>query len=397
MKKILFHLFLLASLFMAACHDDNGGPSSIVIDKDQQNQTAYADDTEKTIRFEATEAWHTEVDYTATKATETVEKWVSLDPASGEAGTVTVKILLSPNYTGTGRKATIRIICGGSSITVTIEQKGQTEEGNTPIDPERPDQYKKLVSKIEITNTHYGSSGNLTHKSERLFTYDELNRISTYEEYDYTDNKRMLDWSDSYSYSGNTITCLEKVEDQNQIFEYKTIYKLDEEQNVKTWTCEYNEIGKPEIDQGELSYENGYFSSSRTEVSNFGPTTDQAIWVDGNLVKAGETDEPRATTNIEYSHIPNNSNVDFNYLLSQTEWLDCLAFEESGIKAFGCFGKRSAYLMSKEKDGYNNDEHVFEYRTDNEGNIREITVTTYDGQHQVSSKRIHTISYIDAN
>ena len=232
---------------------------------------------------------------------------------------------------------------------------------------------------------------------ERLFTYDELNRISTYEEYDYTDNKRMLDWSDSYSYSGNTITCLEKVEDQNQIFEYKTIYKLDEEQNVKTWTCEYNEIGKPEIDQGELSYENGYFSSSRTEVSNSGPTTDQAIWVDGNLVKAGETDEPRATTNIEYSHIPNNSNVDFNYLLSQTEWLDCLAFEESGIKAFGCFGKRSAYLMSKEKDGYNNDEHVFEYRTDNEGNIREITVTTYDGQHQVSSKRIHTISYIDAN
>ena len=44
-----------------------------------------------------------------------------------------------------------------------------------------------------------------------------------------------------------------------------------------------------------------------------------------------------------------------------------------------------------------NDEHVFEYRTDNEGYIREITVTTYDGQHQVSSKRIHTISYIDAN
>ena len=86
---------------MAACHDDNGGPSSIVIDKDQQNQTAYADDTEKTIRFEATEAWHTEVDYTATKATETVEKWVSLDPASGEAGEITIKLALSTNYTGT--------------------------------------------------------------------------------------------------------------------------------------------------------------------------------------------------------------------------------------------------------------------------------------------------------
>ena len=29
--------------------------------------------------------------------------------------------------------------------------------------------------------------------------------------------------------------------------------------------------------------------------------------------------------------------------------------------------------------------------------VTHITVTTYDGQHQVSSKRIHTISYIDAN
>lgn len=396
MKHYLSLFTLCLSIIFLSCNDDNSS-DSISISKDQLNQSAYANASERGITFTAQEAWKTEINYnSATKATDT-SNWITLDPPSGEAGTVTVKILLSPNYTGTGRKATIRIICGGSSITVTIEQKGQTEEGNTPIDPERPDQYKKLVSKIEITNTHYGSSGNLTHKSERLFTYDELNRISTYEEYDYTDNKRMLDWSDSYSYSGNTITCLEKVEDQNQIFEYKTIYKLDEEQNVKTWTCEYNEIGKPEIDQGELSYENGYFSSSRTEVSNSGPTTDQAIWVDGNLVKAGETDEPRATTNIEYSHIPNNSNVDFNYLLSQTEWLDCLAFEESGIKAFGCFGKRSAYLMSKEKDGYNNDEHVFEYRTDNEGYIREITVRTYDGQHQVSSKRIHTISYIDAN
>ena len=86
-----------------------------------------------------------------------------------------------------------------------------------------------------------------------------------------------------------------------------------------------------------------------------------------------------------------------SFMNNSTAWLDCLAFEESGIKAFGCFGKRSAYLMSIEKDGYNNAAHVFEYRTDNEGYIREITVTTYDGQHQVSSKRIHTISYIDAN
>ena len=154
MKKILFHLFLLASLFMAACHDDNGGPSSIVIDKDQQNQTAYADDTEKTIRFEATEAWHTEVDYTATKATETVEKWVSLDPASGEAGEITIKLALSTNYTGTDRKATIHIICGGTTITVIIEQKGETENGEVP-DEEYVKSLKSLLPPTANRITSY--------------------------------------------------------------------------------------------------------------------------------------------------------------------------------------------------------------------------------------------------
>jgi len=152
MKKILFHLFLLASLFMAACHDDNGGPSSIVIDKDQQNQTAYADDTEKTIRFEATEAWHTEVDYTATKATETVEKWVSLDPASGEAGEITIKLALSTNYTGTDRKATIHIICGGTTITVIIEQKGETENGEVPDEDSPADGVRKISEIITSTD-----------------------------------------------------------------------------------------------------------------------------------------------------------------------------------------------------------------------------------------------------
>ena len=40
MKKILFHLFLLALFFMAACIDVKGGPYYFVFDKDQQNQKA---------------------------------------------------------------------------------------------------------------------------------------------------------------------------------------------------------------------------------------------------------------------------------------------------------------------------------------------------------------------
>jgi hypothetical protein len=95
---------------------------------------------------------YTEVDYTATKATETVEKWVSLDPASGEAGEITIKLALSTNYTGTDRKATIHIICGGTTITVIIEQKGETENGEVPDEDSPADGVRKISEIITSTD-----------------------------------------------------------------------------------------------------------------------------------------------------------------------------------------------------------------------------------------------------
>lgn len=147
MKKILFHLFLLASLFMAACHDDNGGPlllSSTKISKTRQLTPTI----QKKPSGSKRQAWHTEVDYTATKATETVEKWVSLDPASGEAGEITIKLALSTNYTGTDRKATIHIICGGTTITVIIEQKEKLKTERCRMKILRPMEYVKSLKSL---------------------------------------------------------------------------------------------------------------------------------------------------------------------------------------------------------------------------------------------------------
>lgn len=134
MRKILLQLMLLPLLILSACSDDDKGDPTIIIAKDQQNQTAFADDTDKTIRFTATQDWRTEVDYTGTKAT---EPWVTLDPPSGEAGEVTVSVTLGKNFTGVNRRAVIKIICGGTTITVIIEQKAETENGEIP--DEQPD------------------------------------------------------------------------------------------------------------------------------------------------------------------------------------------------------------------------------------------------------------------
>ena len=60
---------------------------------------------------------------------------------SGDAGSHTINIKLDLNYTGEDRIAKINIIAGESTITITVEQKGTTNNGKTPI---------KVVSSMTI-------------------------------------------------------------------------------------------------------------------------------------------------------------------------------------------------------------------------------------------------------
>lgn len=388
MKHVLFTLICLATL-LVSCSDNNDDPETITISKDQLNQTVYADNTEKGITFTATEAWHTEVDYSGTKATNAGGQWVTLDPPSGGAGEVTIKVTLAVNRTGADRFAKVRIVCGGTTITIVIEQKGETEEGKIPD----AGTYDKLVSKIEIANTNYLI--NTTSYSEWLFTYDAQNRITSYKENDIEDGKHIMDWSDEYTYSGNTITCLEKVDDNGKIIEYRSTYTLNEEGNVSEWEEEYNETGKPEVNKGTITYTDGYFSSSASAVSGRDPDSDSAVWENGNLVKAADSD-PKYFSTMEYGKTRNAYNIDFNYLLASSEWLDCLGFGMQGIKPFGYFGKRSANLMTKETDSENNHYSVFEYRTDAEGYIDQIVITGHESNGDIESRRVLSVSYTDA-
>ena len=397
MKKIIYHFLVLPLLLLAACSNDDG-EGTIMISKDQLKQSAYADDVEKGITFTATEAWRTEVDYVGTKAETTPEQWVSLDPPSGEAGEVTIKVVLSTNYTGADRKASIRILCGETVITVTIEQKSVTEKGEIPDDEiNAPGEFKNLVSKIEIETTISYSQTEKS-RSEWIFTYDDRNRIVSFEGYDIYNEKREIDWSYTFTYSGNTIHSLEKLyeSDSDEIYESRGTYTLDDNQNVIEWKEEYNETGTPEENHGKITYEDGYFASSESTVSESDPSIDQAIWENGNLVSAVYEDHYTYVSTMEYGDTPNCANLDFNYLLAGTEWLYCLAFEGEGMKPFGYFGHRSRNLMTKEKDSHNGHYYIYEYKTDNEGNITEIKVTSHDSDGKVEEQNIYKISYISA-
>lgn len=172
MKRRLLQMMILPLLFLASCSDDDGGKSTIIISDNQKNQTAFADDVEKGITFTATEAWRTNVDYTQTKADATTEQWVTLDPPSGDAGEVTIKVALKTNTTGKDRTATVHIISGSTTITVTISQKGLTEEGNIPEEVE-PDPAN--VRQISSMKYYEGTEKDVTN-----FTYDENGRVKEY-------------------------------------------------------------------------------------------------------------------------------------------------------------------------------------------------------------------------
>lgn len=172
MRQLRFALLMLLSLGGSmACSDDNNDVNTITITKDQQNQTVYADETAKTIRFTAAEAWRTKVEYVATKAAATAEDWVTLDPPEGEAGEVSIHVTLDLNNTGSDRRAEVKIICAGTTITVTIEQKGKTANGEVPVP-------LKKVSTVEIHEITHNEDGSTESKDLYTFKYDERGRLA---------------------------------------------------------------------------------------------------------------------------------------------------------------------------------------------------------------------------
>lgn len=215
MKRRLLQMMILPMLFLASCSDDDGGKSTIIISDNQKNQTAFADDVEKGITFTATEAWRTNVDYTQTKADASTEQWVTLDPPSGDAGEVTIKVALKTNTTGKDRTATVHIISGSTTITVTISQKGLTEEGNIPEEVEPDPANVRQVASMEY---YEGTEKDVTN-----FTYDENGRVKEYVSY----RSDIPVWKAVHEYQNNRIIAKIESDDDGYMESGTATYTLE--------------------------------------------------------------------------------------------------------------------------------------------------------------------------
>lgn len=145
MKNLRLLAITLAGLiFLSGCDGlpGNGDEESQISipDLSQLTQTAYADegDTGEGFKLTALAPWN--VSITQTRSEEKPD-WIKLfvdgtETYSGEAGTFTFKIELTPNYSGSERKAEITITSGDDEITVSVTQNSKDKNGEIPKDPD---------------------------------------------------------------------------------------------------------------------------------------------------------------------------------------------------------------------------------------------------------------------
>lgn len=377
----------LVLLFVTACSDDDNNTRQIeVADESELEQTLSGDQQTSTLSFVAASDWTSTVSET-TPTTKSADSWLKLDPDHGGAGSYTINIILEPNETGETRSAVITISCGGTQITVSVTQEA-TSGSVTPSD-------RYFVERVNILNEEVYSTGE-THKNEDIyfFEYDEKGRVTLVRTED-----PEADGTNEITYGDGTVTIYTTGEDG---YEETSVFTLNEDGYVKSFS---RKESSGESVEGTIVYdENGYVKSGTRIVRSGSENeyTDTAEWEDGNLVKAcmgssvGEPDKTTAVmkyNNPDYVNTP-TINLDLNYLICSTEWLDCLMMDGLYLQPFGYMGKRSALYMTEERDMYSGDYYTYTYDYDELG--RPVTIHKVrhtDDTYYVSEEYTYTITY----
>ena len=184
-----FKSFLLTTLcaivvatFSISCDDNNSTIKDY--DKEKLEITTYADDTEVSGGFSitATEAWTTVINYGETVRSGSND-WITLDPASGNAGEVTVNIILDENNTGEDRSATINIICGETTLTIELVQRSSenpSDDNTGTGDEPSTKQHQYTINSILVKIKDSDGDRNMLWNFEREVNYPRstINRMT---------------------------------------------------------------------------------------------------------------------------------------------------------------------------------------------------------------------------
>ena len=432
MKRIF--AFLFAAAAFCACSDDNGGDGG----KDIQlapgtpkDYTIFADETSGTpsegISFTTTGPWRATVAETRAEVSGGSPSWVTVSPDHGDAaGDYTITIGLGVNATGKDRRATITIECGSTKITITVEQKGTTEEGEVPDEGDEPvvPAGKKLISRMENTYWYDFGSGIEEDGGEIVnYFYDEKSRLTkmvveTYSETDEpspafirrripaasaaTRTRVPVTFTAAFTYGDRSVS-YEITREENGVADSRKdtgSVELDEAGRAVSgkWTSYYDEDGgTPTSATYELFYDaEGYLVKSVSSEDG----EERITWTGGNPTEVwwGTIDGQDVIDKASYGTVPNKTNLDLNWfcVLKTEGWAFASGDADNIFPLIGLTGKRSAY-MAETVTGYkfagysDGDSYEYVYQTDADGLLTKITQKRHSSYVEQPYKSFETV------
>lgn len=380
---------------LTACSDDNGdgtGKDIQLAPGTPKDYTIFADETSGTpsegISFTTTGPWRVTVVQTRADAFDSGEvtpSWVTVSPDHGDAaGDYTISISLGVNTSGQDRKAIITIECGGTRITITVEQKGTTEDGKVPDDGDEPvvPTGAQLVSEVY----HYFNNSPGEEDSRIELTYDERNRL--------------IRWKKTT----NEVVSPGTVEAVTQTYEYEyddgvvRIANPEENTHFTVWLnaagyAERVERSRPGESVNITTYK--YDSENRLIRANQEDEWEDYVWENGNLVESryGSPNGENDVTRFTYTDLENRERPDFIGAWHElSSWYEGLAWTR-------LLGVRNRNLIQGARgDGEwsYKDDFYMEYKVDAEGYVTEAVEygLTFEGETDRSNPRTYEVKHI---
>lgn len=133
---------LLTLLALAACSSDDLAVGDISAAPDQLTKEVAWDETEASITFAANADWTATVEEVATRAATSIS-WLKLTVPKGEAGDVTMPLLMTKNDNDTYREAIVTLHCGEKTVKITIHQNANPDAVHV-MDPAKIANYDKF-------------------------------------------------------------------------------------------------------------------------------------------------------------------------------------------------------------------------------------------------------------
>lgn len=268
----------------------------------------------------------------------TAAAWLTIDPASGEAGEHTVTLTAEANSAEEERTATVIVTSGSSSATVSVSQAGTTaqDEPEEPEEPDTPD-HTGLVKSVEFSH----SEGEYSWAYLFNFEYDDLNRVSIVQVWGMEGGEYYDDYSNKFTYNEDGTAILERDLYEEEGLEILNIVFDSEGKATEMFSAETSTY--PDKTSYDMSYnDQGQLIAIKDNIYQSSEMSNIFEWSNGDNVKLIRSEDD--VTNISFSAYDNNlkTNIDINWL-SSIKSIVYIHQPHQILGAVGMLGKRDAH------------------------------------------------------